>query len=124
MLKLIAVYALSCASCTLKSGAPSMRVKAFSVPSPSTTAILIGRPISTALTSAAAMIRWAVSAVMLAFWKVFSAIEIKVPPLLLIDAVMTFQLLNLRKADLLGKLRKCHHTLSIWRRGLSPLQYL
>src|SRR5258708_38688768 len=76
MPKLIAVYALSCAICTLKSGAPSIRLKALSVPSPSTIAMHIGRSISRALASAPAIIRWAASTVILDFWKVFSAIEI------------------------------------------------
>src|SRR3954447_17543747 len=67
-----AVYALSCATCTLSSAAPSMRLNAFSTPPSSTTAITIGVPISVALASAAAIIWWAASVLMLAFGNVWA----------------------------------------------------
>src|SRR3954462_2117260 len=70
MQKPTAVYALSWATCTFNSAAPSMRLKAFSTPLSSTTAITIGVPISLALASAPAMIWWAASVLMLAFGNV------------------------------------------------------
>src|SRR3954469_10923493 len=70
MPKPTAVYALSWATCTLSSAAPSMRLKAFSTPLSSTIAITIGVPISLALASAPAMISWAASVLMLAFGNV------------------------------------------------------
>src|SRR5438874_503240 len=61
--KLMAVYALSCAICTLKRGAPSILRKALSVPSSSQIAMHICFPISWALASAALIIRSAASMV-------------------------------------------------------------
>jgi len=52
MPKATAVYALSFAISTLRSGAPSMRVNALSTPLSSTTAITIGAPISRAFADA------------------------------------------------------------------------
>src|SRR6188472_3373320 len=70
MPKPTAVYALSCATCTLRSAAPSMRLNALSTPLSSTTAITNGMPISAAFASAAATIRCARSVLMLGFWNV------------------------------------------------------
>src|SRR3954451_15289429 len=70
MLKPTAVYALSWATCTLSSAAPSIRLNALSTPPSSTTAMTIGVPISFALASAAAMTWCAASVVMLAFGNV------------------------------------------------------
>src|ERR671939_435327 len=56
-----AVYALSWATCTLSSAAPSIRLNAFKTPASSHTAITIGRPISAAFASAPATIRCAAS---------------------------------------------------------------
>src|ERR687885_20068 len=70
MPKPTAVYALSWATCTLSSAAPSIRLNAFSTPPSSTTAMTIGVPISLALASAPAMIRCAASVLMLAFGNV------------------------------------------------------
>src|SRR5260370_2685091 len=82
MRKVMAVWGLCWGSCEVRGGASSMRLNALRVPSPSQTAIHIGLPISLALASAAAIIRWAASTVMLNFWKVFAAIEI---PLSLVE---------------------------------------
>src|SRR5829696_2692541 len=70
MPKPTAVYALSWATCTLSSAAPSMRLNAFSTPPSSTTAITMGVPISAALASAAAISSCAASVLMLLFGNV------------------------------------------------------
>src|SRR5260221_12104474 len=73
--KLMAVYALSWAICTLNSGGPSMRLNALSVPSSSQTAMHMDLPISWALAFAALMIRSAASRVMVDFLNEFVDIE-------------------------------------------------
>src|SRR5688500_7412870 len=93
----MSVYALSWATCTARRAAPSMRLKAFSTPLSSHTAMTIGVPISWALASAAAMIRWARSLVMLVFSKVSSTVYLLCHRSSGRETL--FQVADLRKAD-------------------------